>query len=644
MNNSTPLSKKEYIDAYGTDTGSAFKAALDTASQTYGQSVKVANDDFYRSLMTYGQNAEALSGGGLTGTGVSDYGSHAAYAARQGSVATAGAAKQLAAAAATAEKKAGDQANAGAYAGYLSGYYSGQSAREDEINTSKQNALSQILGSGLTDPNQIAEYLKINGNFTDEEIASYSQEYAGLNATAIKKSSAEKIHNDIVNAGIYDEATIRAKYSTIPGITSEELEQYVANTVSVMSGAATEAAKSNTQAKDTAKWDVLEELRKYDNLTMDTVKLALAAKGVFDETEIEAAAQEIYGQLSGSQTVDNGTFLEATAFYTDVLSKSGEATAKMLTEQKFGADVTSDVITKLAETQEADQQIAMQNEIKTFSDTVKALDINGFAVAYGTDAEGNEVAVDMLDKLEELKRYGYFDGNEGEYEQLKGDIQSHNAQYLLRWSDMARNEWEVDKILDQFSMDFGEDADEETKIKEAVTAVQNFAIDMVSQGKISKEQAKDVFMNSLSYDLDSSKEDKTFQSLREACQAVGKMKEISERIGDDSLYQSAIESLMKMVTIKEETRRQLNAENKASIVGSYIEWSVENQQTYLVTFAGKTTRVAKSQVDNVLLKLSNNGSIQGEDVYGKKGGALMTPYDGISQEVMSLMIDMWRNK
>lgn len=556
MNNSTPLSKKEYIDAYGTDTGSAFKAALDAGSQTYGQSVKAANDDFYRSLMTYGQNAEALSGGGLTGTGVSDYGSHAAYAARQGSVATAGAAKQLAAAVATAEKKAGDQANAGSYAGYLSGYYSGQSAREDEISTSKQNTLVQILESGLTDPEKIAAYLKINGNFTDEEIASYSQEYAGLNANSAKTTAAQGIHNALVKEGVYDEATIRARYSTIPGITSEELDQYVANTVSVMSGVATNAATSNDNAKAAAKWTVWETLRTYDSVTPDTVKLALAATGVFaDETEIEAAAQELYGQLNGSKTVDNGTFLEATAFYTDVLSKSGEATAKMLTEQKFGADVTSDVITKLTETQAADQQIAMQNEIKTFSDTVKALDTNGFAVAYGTDAEGNTVAVDMLDQLEWYKNNGYFDGNEEEYERMKGDIQTHNAEYLSSLYGMARNEWKAEKVVAEYGITLPENADDEDIVDAAVKAVKEEIIQKYTDGAISYEGARDILISSFHEDFsavwESGNQLQVQKKINGSLGILLKAKEDADKLGEEQYYKEAISAFLSYWDIKE---------------------------------------------------------------------------------------------
>lgn len=581
MNNSTPLSKKEYIDAYGTDTGSAFKAALDAGSQTYGQSVKAANDDFYRSLMTYGQNAEALSGGGLTGTGVSDYGSHAAYAARQGSVATAGAAKQLAAAAATAEKKAGDQANAGAYAGYLSGYYSGQSAREDEISTSKQNALGQILGSGLTDPTQIAAYLKLNGNFTDEEIASYSQEYAGLNANSAKTTAAQGIHNDLVKEGVYDEATIRARYSTIPGITQEELDQYVANTVSVMSGVATKAETSNDNAKAAAKWTVWETLRTYDSVTTDTVKLALAATGVFDETEIEAAAQEVYSQLSGSQTVDNGTFLEATAFYTDALSKSGEATAKMLTEQKFGADVTSNVITKLTETSAADQQSAMQKEIETFSDTVKALDTNGFAVAYGTDAEGNTVAVDMLDQLEWYKNNGYFDGNEEEYERMKGDIQTHNFQYLSNLNNLARDEWKVDKLIEELKLDIPEDADVEDKISVAAKAVAERVYELYAGKKISYEQASDILLDSFEYDLEAILETKgrkgsgSNEVFKDIWAALLDVKAESREIGSDAHYNRVMDVVLDHIEITQDER---NVYMKIGDKSYYISWQLIDKQ------------------------------------------------------------------
>ena len=490
----TPMSFSDYLKAYGTDSNKNFEEAMNAASQSYGQSVKVANDDYYRSLMTYGQNAEALSAGGLTGAGVSNYGDHAAYAARQGAVATAGATKQLAAAVATATKKAEDRGNAASYAGYLSGYYSGESAKEEKLKNNRSNTLLGIYNSGETDASQISLLLTNSGYFNAEEIPALAEQYATANLGRQKSDLTTGIHQQIVDDGIYDEATIRARYSTIPGLTQEELDQYVANTVAAMSGVAAQAQKDNESAKNTARYSVYISLQGKENLTPDAVKLALGATGAFDESEIDAEAETLLGQLQGSTTGNNDTFLEATAFYTGLLSTSGEATAKMLTEQKYGADVTNNVITTLTETQKEDKQIAMQKEIKAFSDTVSALDKNGFAVAYTQDDEGNTVAVDLLEKLEEFNRYGYFEGNEGEYELLKGQIQSHNAEHLLSLYGMARNENKMHKVIDTYDITLPGDADDEDVMKAAVDAIKNNIFDMLEEGYISHADAKSLLV------------------------------------------------------------------------------------------------------------------------------------------------------
>lgn len=582
---SPPSSFSDYLKAYGTDSNKNFEEAMNAASQSYGQSVKVANDDYYRSLMTYGQNAEALSAGGLTGAGVSNYGDHAAYAARQGAVATAGATKQLAAAVATATKKAEDRGNAASYAGYLRGYYSGESAKEEELKNNRSNTLLGIYNSGETDASQISLLLTNSGYFNAEEIPALAEQYATANLGRQKSDLATGIHQQIVDDGIYDEATIRARYSTIPGLTQEELDQYVANTVAAMSGVAAQAQKDNELAKSTAKGSVYMSFYGKQNVTLDAIKLALGAQNVvFEEGEIETAAQEIYDRLNEGQTVDNGTFLEATAFYNEMLGTGNETYAKTLTENKYGVDMANQVVNAIKDAEEGERTKTIQETIKTFSDTVNALDANGFAVAYGTDAEGNEVSVDLLDQLELFKKNGYFEGNEAEYERLKGEIQNHNFQYLSNFNNLARDEWKVDKLIGDWKLDIPEDADEEDKMSMAVKAVAEKVYELFEAGKISHNQASDILLESFEYDLEAiletsgrkgSGSNKVFKDVWAALLDV---KVESRKIGSDEHYNRVMDMVLDNIEITQDER---NVYMKIGDKSYYISWQLINKQREL---------------------------------------------------------------
>ena len=90
------MQKMGEVESVGGATGSFadfLKKYGNENARAYSESVRVANDSFYRSMMNYGKNAEMLAGNGLTSSGVSDYGNAAAYAARQGAVTEAGKAR-----------------------------------------------------------------------------------------------------------------------------------------------------------------------------------------------------------------------------------------------------------------------------------------------------------------------------------------------------------------------------------------------------------------------------------------------------------------------------------------------------------------------------------------------------------------------
>lgn len=176
-----------YLRLYGSDTQKNFEQAMEAARANYGKSVKAANDAYYRSLMTYGQNAEALSAGGLTGAGVSNYGDHAAYAARQGAVATAGAVQQQAVATAGAAKQQADVANERAYFEYLQDYKANEEAKVTAKNEARANAFASVLGSGIMDPEIIKTQLALTGVFSEEELDGVSGMLAGFASTNLSE-------------------------------------------------------------------------------------------------------------------------------------------------------------------------------------------------------------------------------------------------------------------------------------------------------------------------------------------------------------------------------------------------------------------------------------------------------------------------
>ena len=192
----------DYLKNYGSDT-----------QKIYGESIRAANDDYYRALMTYGKNAEALAGNGLSGSGVSDYGGQAAWAARQGAVAAAGTAKQEA-----------DAENARSYSEYLQNYKAQQEAAAQQANAARANALSTVMSLAITDPTTAQQYLAGTNYFTDEEAASFGNTFAGYNAGVVEQT---KTATDVANVG----AALNAFNNMIAGgSTQAQAEAYIRTT------------------------------------------------------------------------------------------------------------------------------------------------------------------------------------------------------------------------------------------------------------------------------------------------------------------------------------------------------------------------------------------------------------------------------
>ena len=180
------ISYGDYLKNYGVDTKKA-----------YSEAVRQANSDYYRTLMTYGKNAEALAGNGLTGGGVSDYGNAAAYAARQGAVATAGAAKLET-----------DAKQAASYAEYLQQAQAQARAEEAQMNANRNNFIMSLMSYGVTDPEQIESLARQSGYFSEDQLAEFvkfAEDYS-TTAGAANQADADALYSELVAGGMAPDA------------------------------------------------------------------------------------------------------------------------------------------------------------------------------------------------------------------------------------------------------------------------------------------------------------------------------------------------------------------------------------------------------------------------------------------------------
>lgn len=192
------MSYGDYLKTYGTDTEKA-----------YSQMVRQANSDYYRALMTYGKNAEALGGAGLVGAGVSDYGNAAAYAARQGAVATAGAAKMET-----------DAKQAASYAEYLQNLKAQQEAERKAAVNERNNYMLTLMSTGVDRATALG-MLESSGYFSDDPEAKnaaievLNSHYDNVDKKTVETANAENAEaisaaqsefNSYVSAGYDAEA------------------------------------------------------------------------------------------------------------------------------------------------------------------------------------------------------------------------------------------------------------------------------------------------------------------------------------------------------------------------------------------------------------------------------------------------------
>ena len=230
VGNDGNMSFEQYLAAYG---------GVDVNRQ-YADNVRRSNNDFYRSLLTYGKNAEAIAGKGLVGSGASSYGNDVAYAARQGAINTA-----------EAIRADTDTAQKASYAQYLINQQSAKKAEEESAKLKKQSDSAMLLENalklGLTDNDSLTKFAQSMGidpayvNDILPIITKYSEDVDAANREAEDKRKADEQQMYLNNAqnqyntsrqnGLSHETAIaQLEQSRVPGdVISQIADNYKEN-------------------------------------------------------------------------------------------------------------------------------------------------------------------------------------------------------------------------------------------------------------------------------------------------------------------------------------------------------------------------------------------------------------------------------
>ena len=226
----------DYLTASGIDTQADLDAAQKAANASYNASVKAAAQEYDRALGTYGQNAENMAQGGLTGSGYSDYLTGNAYAARQGSIDAAKAVKQASLDTAEATKKVTEASAQQGYLNYIENYKTQQK-------TDKLSAMNNIIDMGLTGEGA-KTYLEAIGITNGDEILGVTEAVLGnQNEKTVDANYFAMIENvaSLMNAGIED-ADIRKILANQYGYDEAKINDFMATATKYKDKFATSAA------------------------------------------------------------------------------------------------------------------------------------------------------------------------------------------------------------------------------------------------------------------------------------------------------------------------------------------------------------------------------------------------------------------
>lgn len=494
----------EYLKNYGSDT-----------QKNYSEAVRTANDDYYRTLTTYGKRAEAMAGAGLSGSGVSDYGGQVAWASRQGAVSVAGAAKQAA-----------DAENAKSYSQYLQNYRAQKAAEAERLNAARGSTIEKAISMGSSDLNMVTEYLKASGYFSDEETANY----AGTIATHY----AEKEKKDL-QQGYIDKITTE-NITDLDTVAQQAVDSGAYATVEDAKAAFGSYVDANVTAKktaqETAQRALINEIKKSGITDLDEAVANAMDLGAYDS---EAEAREALSSVVEENVVlknaadEEANVNAAIEEYNNYMAQgASHDLALNMVGQKYGAEVTDKVRESVGETR---QMIIEDNISDLYSGAFGEVDIDTVNVS------------DL--KLETVDSYtqGLTKGSE-EYNTVMKKVQNNNAVVYQKAFDVSRDDYNWADAAAMLGITAGAD------MGETVTAVHDKLIEEVKAGNVSGEDAKAILGNYYKDEFEGDKNAGRDLKLQYACENLVQAKIDAGTLGDDSIYGDALDTLLGEVKIE----------------------------------------------------------------------------------------------
>ncbi len=256
--NGSQMTLGEYIKALGTDPNAAYR-----------QNVAAANAAYDRQRATYGAEAEALAGQGLTHSGTSDHLDAQAYAAKQ---------KAISQAAASRDQQMTEIA--GQHMTYLQ---QEKAAQDAKIQTALERAASMQLNSANT-----VKYLMAMTGMTKSEAERYAEGNAALLVEEDNEDNTQATLQEITQTYL---ALMKSAEDGGMGMSSEAARQYLkSGTYSYDTALVDQAVNNLVGAQEQAKVDQTAEAKAQvakvidgiwnDGYTNDEVIASLAQVGV----------------------------------------------------------------------------------------------------------------------------------------------------------------------------------------------------------------------------------------------------------------------------------------------------------------------------------------------------------------------------
>lgn len=468
-------SYEEYLKSYGVDS-----------QRGYAESVRTANDAYYRALATYGKSGEGLAGAGLSGSGVSDYGGQAAWAARQGAVASAGAVKQQT-----------DIANSKNYASYLSNFRAQAAAENEARRMENTNAINATMSMGMTDADQTRAYLAATGRFTEDQLDYLSSTMSGYFADrkAEIEKEQERIDTDTRN---------RARNDVINRVLVENVTDLEA---AVSMAMASGAFESETEARK-------------------------VLKGYVDYAAGKAEVEKKAVDEANAKIEFENTVKEAGELYDSYLSQnaSPELALKLIGEKYDG-----NVVDAVREEKETIRTMVTEEAVNRVLSNL----IDGKIGEVDLDkVKLNDVSLASVKGLESIAEKG-----SAAYNTMVENVQNHNAVVLSKLFETARDDYQWEDVASYLEIEATDDA-------EMVTAVHDKVIEMTKNGELSAEGCRALLTDYYSDELEGAKNAGRDVKLQQACANLVQAKIDAGKLGDDSIYENAIDALIEHVDIQ----------------------------------------------------------------------------------------------